>query len=1254
MIKYNLKIFFISLILLANQSSLLAQARSEAGFVFLKNYSTKEYKAHAQNFAITQDQRGLMYIGNFSGILEFDGTSWRLIPTEDRTKVASLAITKEGKIFVGCRGEIGYLQPVLTGEMRFKSLMDKVNLPGKNSLDFNYTFATDEGVYFIASKTILLWDNSKMKVWELETEIKSSFHVNNKIIIHTADGKLMFFSENTLKPFSDSDYFFGATDIKAMIPINQQNVLVATANQGLFTLSNEKIHKFKSEADHIFVNNQITCGVGLGSDLYAFGTYRKGIIVIHADGKIKQTIDKQAGLQNENVRQIFVDKEKNLWAALNNGISLIDVSSPLTFYDESSGLKGGVTGILRFNDILYVTTYQGLFFYSPSAFGFKAIPGINTACWSIIPFNKQLLVASSQGVFSVKNQRANPITQDFSFCLHQSKTEAEKIYIGLLEGIACLEMKNGKWDKTLLHGFPTEEVRQIFEDEEGFLWAGTSTKGIFRFSPGEGSTYQQFGIEKGLPQLTGNRLVEFSNKIWVTSAEGIYHFNNNTHTFEAKKLFTDSLSNAEWINEIIEDSKGNLWTNSGGEKNISLFKKEINNYAKYVTPFLSVSDFVTWTMYPESEDIILFGGPDGLLRYDSKLKKNYSQPFNTLIRKVSIDGDSLIFAGTFFKGAFLPETTQNESFKPILSHTNNLVRFKFSAATFSSTENNEYQYMLEGFDRIWSEWSSNTEKEYTNLPKGSYTFRVRTRNIYLTVGQQASYHFIVLSAWYNTPYAYVMYVLLAAIIVYLIVRLRSHQLLKEKKALKAVIEARTAEVVQQKEEIEKKSLDLVFKNEELEKINNVVKSINSEIQFSGLLDTILEKTRIIKGMEKAMALILDDKSTKYRFKASIGWNIDALEKVQLTLDEAEDRYLINAEEVFEDIFYKHTFKTFAPNDILDKLEKHKSMLILVLKVENKVEGFLLLENMSKENAFDDYDIEFLKNAKEHIISAVIKTKILEDLQNTLTNLKAAQTQLVQSEKLASLGELTAGIAHEIQNPLNFVINFSSLSIDLADELKEYIEKEKENITPDTITDIDEVIEMLEGNVKKINNHGKRAGQIVKGMLEHSRGKSGEFVETELNKMISGYVNLAFHGMRAKDKSFSTAINTELDPNVGIVKVVPQDFSRVILNIINNGCYAVDQKKKKLKTGFLPEIRVTSKKIGDQIEIRLWDNGIGMPKEVIDKVFNPFFSTKPTGQGTGLGLSISYDIIAQLHKGTLEVNSKDGEFTEFIILIPANL
>lgn len=264
----------------------------------------------------------------------------------------------------------------------------------------------------------------------------------------------------------------------------------------------------------------------------------------------------------------------------------------------------------------------------------------------------------------------------------------------------------------------------------------------------------------------------------------------------------------------------------------------------------------------------------------------------------------------------------------------------------------------------------------------------------------------------------------------------------------------------------------------------------------------------------------------------------------------------------------------------------------------------------------------------------------KEIERAYTELKATQSQLIQSEKMASLGELTAGIAHEIQNPLNFVNNFSEINKELVEELQQELQAGK----------IDEAIAIsndIRDNEVKINHHGKRADAIVKGMLQHSRSSNGVKEPTDINALADEYLRLAYHGLRAKDKSFNAAMKTDFDETIEMIKVVPQDIGRVILNLITNAFYVVDEKKKQLKNGFEPTVSVSTKKINNQVVISVKDNGPGIPPHIIDKIFQPFFTTKPTGQGTGLGLSLSYDIV-KAHGGEIKVNTKENEGTEFII------
>ena len=274
----------------------------------------------------------------------------------------------------------------------------------------------------------------------------------------------------------------------------------------------------------------------------------------------------------------------------------------------------------------------------------------------------------------------------------------------------------------------------------------------------------------------------------------------------------------------------------------------------------------------------------------------------------------------------------------------------------------------------------------------------------------------------------------------------------------------------------------------------------------------------------------------------------------------------------------------------------------------------------------------------------------EEIQITLSELKSTQAQLIQSEKMASLGELTAGIAHEIQNPLNFVNNFSEVNTELIDEMKDEMDK-------GNIADAKEIANNIKDNEQKINHHGKRADAIVKGMLQHSRSSTGVKEPTDINKLADEYLRLAYQGLRAKNSSVNATLNTDFDETIGNINIIPQDIGRVLLNLYNNAFYALSEKQKaeSLKpkaenTTYEPTVSVTTKKVGDKIFVSIKDNGNGMPQKIIDKIFQPFFTTKPTGQGTGLGLSLSFDIV-KAHGGEIKVTTKEGEGSEFFIYLP---
>ena len=332
------------------------------------------------------------------------------------------------------------------------------------------------------------------------------------------------------------------------------------------------------------------------------------------------------------------------------------------------------------------------------------------------------------------------------------------------------------------------------------------------------------------------------------------------------------------------------------------------------------------------------------------------------------------------------------------------------------------------------------------------------------------------------------------------------------------------------------------------------------------------------------------------------------------------------------------------------------MLVVPMLKDDKTFGTIGIYRQ-EVHPFTDKQIELVSNFAAQAAIAIENTRLLnelrqrtDDLSKSLEDLRTTQDRLVQTQKLASLGQLTAGIAHEIKNPLNFVNNFSGVSVELIDELQEALKDV--SLNEKRRSEISELMDTLRGNLDKVMQHGKRADAIVKNMLLHSREGSGEHRVVDINALVEESLNLAYHGARAEKQGFTITLERSLDPAAGAADVFPQDITRALLNLILNGFYAATKRKAEANGGdYEPTLTAATKNLGDRVEIRIRDNGTGIPPDVKEKIFNPFFTTKPAGEGTGLGLSISHDIIVKQHGGSIEVDTHPGEFTEIRIILP---
>jgi signal transduction histidine kinase len=414
--------------------------------------------------------------------------------------------------------------------------------------------------------------------------------------------------------------------------------------------------------------------------------------------------------------------------------------------------------------------------------------------------------------------------------------------------------------------------------------------------------------------------------------------------------------------------------------------------------------------------------------------------------------------------------------------------------------------------------------------------------------------------------------------------------------------------------------NLTMNNLLLAKVYNEYNQYEKSIKLANTAYQISKTVGFIKGLQESASLISELFYKKGKYDSAFKY----LEISSVAKDSITGKKRLNE----------------LQKTILNELEEKRNYEDQVIKKENMQKQIALIVGL----VIAVVVVAFLyRNNKQ-------KQKINSKLEQTLSNLQSTQKQLIQSEKMASLGELTAGIAHEIQNPLNFVNNFSEVNTELIDELEQEVEK-------GNLQEVKLLAKDIKENEQKINHHGKRAGDIVKGMLQHSRSSTGQKEPTDINALADEYLRLAYHGLRAKDKEFNATLKTDFDQSIGNINIIPQDIGRVILNLITNAFYVVDEKSKQNIAGYEPTVSVSTKKVKDKVEVKVKDNGNGIPPKILDKIFQPFFTTKPTGQGTGLGLSLSYDIV-KAHGGEIKVTTKVDEGvpgeqsgTEFTIQLP---
>lgn len=816
---------------------------NEIGKSILRNYHPREYHGYSQNWGVVQDKRGIMYFANGDGVLDYDGVNWNMYSLPEKNTVTALAIDSSGVLYVGAVGEFGRFRPDKTGKLKYESLLSHVKTLERGFTFIYEMFCRDGNIFFNSSKTLFQWQNEKLSSWPLTTE-NSLFYLHGKVFTWQ-NGKGLFVLKNN-KLLRVSGLPFKDTAISSIVKYNATQDLIITKNKGFFLVDKidyrtiDMTHQFSpfyTQLDEFLENNKVLYSRKLANNTLAILTHRGGTMIMDMNGTVVNILNKSKGVINDTHYSLREDQDEGIWLALDIGIAKAEVNAPITSWDDLLGLKGRVLDVARYNNKIYAATWQGLYSmeksralredmeeYSYEISKFHPNKKIKLQCWDLelVTFNgtQQLLVASSDGLYLINGDKTEQIIKGWVTKIIPFRKFPGVYIISTQDGIRLLELKNGKFIsvKKVAIG---EKISAIAEDEKGCVWfdyKSNTSIGCIVFTKNQRSKHADDLFDFKLYNLTEDQqkqggflfaIFPFGKQALVVNK---YNVSNPQLQGDRIKLSPENAIPGDFnkffmVNSIFKDPKGNVWSQvtsriSQERKFIKLQLAKNGKYEIVTTPFKPLPQMEFNNLFVEDDGIAWICGDDGLYRYDQNIAYNYMRPYNCLIRKVySSNRDTALFNGNYTNDSLKAIFSEQQD-NPIFPFSFNSLKFDFSATSYFDERSNMYSFFLEGFDRKWSNWSSITTKEYTNLSPGTYTFKVKAKNIFGQESTMASYTFTIHAPWYFSFWGYLLYGLIFISLLYMGIKLSNRRLVETKRKLERVVRERTSELVEQQREIE--------------------------------------------------------------------------------------------------------------------------------------------------------------------------------------------------------------------------------------------------------------------------------------------------------------------------------------------------------------------------------------------------------------------------------------------------------------------
>ena len=748
---------------------LSAVSQNTIGLPDIINYSKQLYSAGLQNWDIRQDKNGIIYVANNEGLLSFDGRSWNLYSLPNKTIMRSVEIGEDDKIYVGGQDELGYFAPGKNGRLQYNSLTQFIPAKDKIFGDVWDIVYFNKNVFFRSTNKIFKFSNESVATYYAPLEWSFLGACNGHLYAHDHKAGLMIFENEAWSPLAVRSASPISDPVTNILPLNKDSALVTTLKDGLFILNSSGISQLPSVNNQFFASERIYAAIAVNNEWIALATSNSGVYIIDLKGNIIQNFSGKEGLQNNNVLSIFLDRQSNLWLGLDNGIDFIAYNSAIKQVNPVLQNGSGYTTIIH-NNTLFAGTSNGLYSVplqpmkdlSFSKGNFVPVANAKAQTWGLAEINNQLLLGNHEGAFVIKDNTAQPISSNpgfWNFVPLSNTFPSAQIVAGNYKGLFFFDFNNGQFTAAgKVPGFD-ESSRFVALDKYDNTWISHPYHGVYRIVKNGDGSYKTdlYTDKKGLPSTLNNHIYKIKNEVVVATEKGVFMYNRDKDIFEPDSFYNKLLGNQS-VRYLKEDKEGNIWfihektlgvIDFSSQEPAIIYLPELRN--KMLSGFESV--------YPVDANNIFLGGEKGFYHINYEKYKKTLPDLQLQIRAVRVISktDSLLFGG-YFKG-INEKQIQEASNIPEVSNDWKTIRFEFSSSLFGYLSNLEYSYRLKNFDDTWSNWTNRTEKEYTNLPAGNYTFEVKVRSNLGTESAIAAFAFKMLPPWYQTVWAKIIYLL---------------------------------------------------------------------------------------------------------------------------------------------------------------------------------------------------------------------------------------------------------------------------------------------------------------------------------------------------------------------------------------------------------------------------------------------------------------------------------------------------------------